>query len=583
MQQRPRAFEVEPRAAEYGRIGHTELGCFKLKSVLGRGSYGTAYLAEQVGFDREAVLKIAHTELMRGREAPLIRHRFADELRAATRVQHRNLVTLYTAGDTQDGVPAIAMEYVRGVPLEDVLRDKAGGFSSHWLESCFRQLASALVALHHAGVVHRDLSPRNVMAGVDDKGDPKLTILDFGVAKLGEQSGQTVGAVGTPRYMPPEQVLGTAGAPADVFALGAILWWALTGKEYRSDIVTLADLTHARLSGATDPDPRRDRRDLPAGVAKLVSQMLAFNEARRISADGFMQQWPDVVRELPAQERPHLMTRVRAITEPMAMPVRGTGTVRSEPPPQATSSGSSLDTVVIDPNPITRHLLHGFLRRQRCRVRFVNDALELNERDAGHVDLAIVSSDVGGVSTIGAVSRIVELLPDAALVVTGSQRATDDFYDLGVRSTLEIPGEFDRLEELIGSVRQEVSLRPASTPAVASAISAEVRQHLLSEEPKVVQETIELFLGAVPELLAGVADSFGAADFRAAQQSCRSLQTNARAMGAGQLARLSHACAELLADGDTSTIPGFLVEIEREYGLVFRELMSLHSAGKAKN
>src|SRR5690606_30207332 len=104
------------------RIGQVELGCFKLQRIIGRGSYGTTYFAEQLGFGRDAVVKIAHAELFRTRDADLIRRRFTEELQTASRVQHPNLVTLYTAGETQDRVPAMAMEFIPGHTLEEAMQ-----------------------------------------------------------------------------------------------------------------------------------------------------------------------------------------------------------------------------------------------------------------------------------------------------------------------------------------------------------------------------------------------------------------------------------------------------------------------------
>jgi HPt (histidine-containing phosphotransfer) domain-containing protein len=101
---------------------------------------------------------------------------------------------------------------------------------------------------------------------------------------------------------------------------------------------------------------------------------------------------------------------------------------------------------------------------------------------------------------------------------------------------------------------------------------------LRDHDPVVVQETIEMFLGQTPETLARIAESHQRQDPRAVRDECRTLATSARALGANHLARLAHAAAELVHEGDLDHVPGFVTEMEREYGLVFRALMDVHAA-----
>ncbi len=272
------------------RLGTVELGCFRLKEVLGRGSYGTAFLAEQEGFNRDAVIKIAHASLLGGRNDDLVRARFAAELQAATRVTHPNVITLFTAGETSDGVPAIAMEYVPGPTLEELLEQRAGELPPGLLHNVFSQFGRAVSAFHRASVTHRDLSPTNIVLGNDVDGDLRLKVLDFGVAKTGVDRGRT-SVVGSPRYMAPEQVVGTSGPESDVYALGAILWWALCGEEFQSEVQTLEDVTEVRLMGARDRDIRDIAPTVPAPVADLVREMVSFETAGRPSAAEFCERW----------------------------------------------------------------------------------------------------------------------------------------------------------------------------------------------------------------------------------------------------------------------------------------------------
>lgn len=265
------------------RLGNVELGCFRLEEVIGQGSYGTTYLATQLGFDREAVVKIAHAELLDTRDAEVIRRRFADELRAATRVTHENLVTLYTAGETAEGLPAIAMELVPGDPLEDLLIVHPAGLPYEIVEPAFTQLASALAALHAGGVVHRDLSPRNVMLDAPPGQPPRLKVLDFGVAMLRGRPRHTLGAVGTPRYMAPEQI---AGKPIDgridIFALGVILFEMLCGAP--PILLRDGDNEMAYVGLNVNEPPRKVSALLPwapAPLTALVDRMMAKRREER--------------------------------------------------------------------------------------------------------------------------------------------------------------------------------------------------------------------------------------------------------------------------------------------------------------
>jgi len=201
---------------------------FLLSRALGRGSYATAYLAKQVGTDRDAVVKIAHPNLLHGEQAEIIRERFAIEARASTRVQHPNLITVYMAGEV-DGMPAIAMEYAPGVTLARHLHS-CGPLPEEDILEIFAPLADALAALHENGIIHRDLSPNNIV--LKESGEQALQpkILDFGISQLDGVSKHTTGPIGTPQFMAPELLRGDSGPAVDLFSLGQLCWWAMTGE-----------------------------------------------------------------------------------------------------------------------------------------------------------------------------------------------------------------------------------------------------------------------------------------------------------------------------------------------------------------
>ncbi len=570
------------RNIDDARIGTTQLGCFRLEEIIGRGSYGTTYLAEQVGFDRKAVVKIAHPELFDSRDADLIRRRFAQELRAATRVEHPNLVTLYTAGQTTDDIPVMAMELVSGNPLEDMLSVNRDGLRGELLVPAFAQLGSAVAALHDAGVVHRDLSPNNVML---DVGPPiKLKVLDFGVAKLRGRPRMTYGAVGTPRYMAPEQVIGRAAPASDVFALGAILWWALTGSEYRNDLLTIEDLHHVALAGAPTPDPRQVSPDIPASVAALVSRMIAHVESDRPTAHEFCRQWQRLAPKV-AERAPRARPRI-------APPPRGGGakpSLVSSLPAQPETSHSSQPrsssrpkagprVLLVDGNSITQHLLAGCLRRCGCRVQSTREPADATRCSPNAYDMIVVSSELSNTDPLDVAKSVHERHPGTWIVLAGTAPDAAQADAAGVRASIGVPDGFERLGQVVDELASELAVRSSSPGPQANAIDRSTLEYLRRDDPEIVREAIELFVGQAPESFARIGDAHQNADMAGIRQQCRSLSTSARAMGANHLARLAHALGELVRDGNLEHVPGFVSEMEREYGLVFRSLMEVHSS-----
>ncbi len=199
---------------------------YEILGVLGRGGMGVVYKARQVGLNRVVALKMILTGDHADNQE---RARFRTEAEAVARIQHPNIVQIYEIGE-EGGRPYFSLEYVDGGSLNaringapQPLREAARGV---------HLLAGAMDCAHKAGVVHRDLKPANVLLTAD--GTPKIT--DFGLAKrVQENSGQTRSGsiLGTPGYMAPEQAEGKnseVGPPADVYALGAILYELLTGR-----------------------------------------------------------------------------------------------------------------------------------------------------------------------------------------------------------------------------------------------------------------------------------------------------------------------------------------------------------------
>src|SRR5216683_160344 len=196
---------------------------YEILQLLGQGGMGAVYKARDVELERTVALKLIRPDLA---SHPEILRRFKQELILAREVTHRNVIRIYDLGQAS-GVRYITMEYVEGRDLRVLLNEK-GKLTPEEAVPIFLQIAAALEAAHHAGVVHRDLKPQNVMV---DK-DGRVYVMDFGVARSLETPGmtQTGALMGTPEYMSPEQAKGLkADARSDLFSLGIIFYEMLSG------------------------------------------------------------------------------------------------------------------------------------------------------------------------------------------------------------------------------------------------------------------------------------------------------------------------------------------------------------------
>ncbi len=241
---------------------------YEILGELGRGGMGVVFKARQVALGRVVALKmVLHGDLAGSAELA----RFQGEARAAARLAHPNIAQVYDVGEHR-GLPFFSLEFVAGGTLADRLRE--GPLAPRRAAALVATLARAVQAAHDAGVVHRDLKPANVLLAED--GTPKIT--DFGLARRldGETGLTATGAVmGTPAYMAPEQASGqakTAGPPADVWALGVILYECLTGRVPFTGLTPLDTLMQV-LSRAPAP-PSRVRPGLAEDLDTICMRCL---------------------------------------------------------------------------------------------------------------------------------------------------------------------------------------------------------------------------------------------------------------------------------------------------------------------
>ena len=249
-------------------VGRVLDGRYRVGARVAKGGMATVYQALDMRLDRTVAVKVMHDGL--GDDAQFAR-RFVAEARAAARLSHPNVVAVFDQGD-DDGTLFLAMEYVPGRTLRDVIRSEAPLSPARALD-LLAPILSALSAAHDAGIVHRDIKPENVL--ISDKGAVKVA--DFGLARAVSATGNTATQgllMGTVSYLAPELVTdGSADARSDVYSAGILLYEMLTGnKPHSGDTPIQVAYAHVH---ADVPAPSLEQPSIPPYVDALVQRATA--------------------------------------------------------------------------------------------------------------------------------------------------------------------------------------------------------------------------------------------------------------------------------------------------------------------
>jgi TolB-like protein/Tfp pilus assembly protein PilF len=317
-------------------VAGTRLDHYAILSPLGEGGMGEVYLAQDTRLPRKVALKLLPQHLTSNEERL---RRFQQEAQAASALNHPNILTIYEVGEF-DGVHFMAAEYVEGETLRDRLRSATLDLSAAL--DIGVQLASALIAAHSAGIVHRDIKPANVIV----RPDGIVKILDFGLAKLNDQTDPAAATVsswntipgtvmGTASYMSPEQARGQpVDARSDIFSLGVMLYEMLAGRPpfvgaTTSDLIAAILMTEPPAIGEFAPG-------LPPEIEPILHQALAKDLGGRYqAAQEMLADLKDVKEELEFQKK------LERKTDPSGgQPAYGTTGAELQPQGRASGRGS---------------------------------------------------------------------------------------------------------------------------------------------------------------------------------------------------------------------------------------------------
>jgi serine/threonine protein kinase len=238
---------------------------YVLERPIGRGGMGTVYVARDTLLDRDVAIKVSNAPA----PGAGIDARLRQEAQVLARLEHPGIVPVHDAGLLADGRLFYVMKLVHGETLTTHVTRLQGEAA---VLAVFERVTETMAFAHEAGVVHRDVKPSNVMAGKFGE----VLVLDWGVARVVSAGGSGGTRVGTPGFMSPEQARGeeATGTASDVFALGALLFWMLTGEVPPA----ATDESRSRLRGAVSRPPRR--------LTAIVLKCLASDASQRYAHAG---------------------------------------------------------------------------------------------------------------------------------------------------------------------------------------------------------------------------------------------------------------------------------------------------------
>jgi serine/threonine protein kinase len=371
-----------------GYVGHTIAGKYVIKDFIDKGGMGEVYLAVNPALEQRVAVKFLKRKFI---SDEAIAARFINEARSYARVSHPNAVTLLEYGQHDDGALYIITEFIDGESLTKTLK-RHGPLPFDKVISIGKQLCEVLAKSHSVGVIHRDLKPDNVMLVPGARGRYSVKVLDFGIAKITDATDapqtQTGAIFGTPEFMSPEQSRGDgATTQSDLYALGILMFYALTGKLPFSGKNKFAIL-HKHINDAPPrPTEVNPRVEVPAPLEALILKCLNKEPEQR---------YADAEDLYEALEEVRDTVGISATSMTMTSPSNPVAARDSSPGPSPTPP---LEGVVRTPEGRERDELFADLSHAREEPRFGTDPFadpHADTIDPSHAPADLMSLGVEG-------------------------------------------------------------------------------------------------------------------------------------------------------------------------------------------
>ncbi len=347
---------LRAKSASADLVGQVVADRYHIIKKLGEGGMGAVYLGEHVKMGRKSAIKVMAAAMSQDPDAI---SRFNREASNASRISHPNVCQIYDFGETPDGLIYLAMEFIEGQSLKDLI-EKDGAIPAQRAATILKQAADALQAAHDLGIVHRDIKPDNIMVVQGRDGADVVKVVDFGIARAvgGDEPGQKVTktglVVGTPEYMSPEQLSGDKlDGRSDIYSLALVLYRMLTGTlPFEAD--SAQEVMIKRLTDEPTPlDQARTDIPYPPKLQLVMNVALARQPAERYqSAAEFGRDTVDAVAgmappstrvDLGHQGATHVMSKeeltqatsmgAKAAAGPKKPAARSTAPTAPAPPP----------------------------------------------------------------------------------------------------------------------------------------------------------------------------------------------------------------------------------------------------------
>lgn len=338
------------------------IGNYQIIELLGKGSMGEVYLARHPVLNREVAVKVLPQELSLGSEAEA---RFRREAKAESQVQHPSIVEVYDFGTLEDGRMYYVMERLKGATLAEHLEEHKR-LSLEETLTIIGPVMGGLAKAHKAGVIHRDLKPDNILLLAGHSQD-FVKILDFGIAKVPSAVGHVTQTImGTPRYMPPEQIMQKdMDGRVDIFALGVILFECLSGQppiqattamEYMvkncseppRELGQILTDAPPRLSALLKKTMAKDPNDRPASMFDVL------NDLRSVATEaGWLSTPQEIMDSVPGIPRPPESATHRTKPGPDPDSAPAPAPAPAAPPAKSTDHEMATDPTLAAPSAVS--------------------------------------------------------------------------------------------------------------------------------------------------------------------------------------------------------------------------------------